>query len=286
MRGVSGSQAGLLFFKFMTYKIALGLQYDGSHFHGWQTQPHGHTVQDVVERALTAFCGRPVATLVAGRTDTGVHALGQVIHLETELDRAEFSWVRGVNAFLPEHVAVQWACRVPETFHARFSAKERTYFYALYAGPVRPPLLHGRAGYVMLPPGQHLDTEAMQEAAQYLLGEHDFSAFRAANCQAKSPRKNMYEIRLVPRGNWLFIKFRANAFLYHMVRNIMGCLIAVGRGRQRASWMQQVLAGGDRTLAAPTFMSDGLYLADVSYPEYFALPASSWEASWFDGVWQ
>ena len=265
-------------------RLALGLQYDGRAFSGWQSQPNGVTVQDTLEQALTRFTGRPVAVTVAGRTDAGVHALGQVVHIDTQLERELFSWLRGTNSFLPPSVAIQWVRPVSCDFHARFSAYKRCYFYALYTGPVRPPLLAGYAGYQMLAPGKQLDIGAMRQAAQLLQGEHNFSAFRASQCQAKSPIKTLYEIHLEARGPWVFCRLRANAFLYHMVRNIMGCLIAVGRGRKPWEWVGEVLHHGDRRLAAPTFMADGLYLAEVTYPDTFSLPAPDLIPSLFHGV--
>ncbi len=265
-------------------RLALGLQYDGRAFSGWQSQPNGATVQDTLERALTRFAGRPIAVTVAGRTDAGVHALGQVVHTDTQLERELFSWQRGTNAFLPPSIAIQWVRPVSSDFHARFSAHQRCYFYALYTGPVRPPLLVGYAGYQMLVPGKQLDIEGMRQAAQLLQGEHNFSAFRASQCQAKSPIKTLYEIRLETRGPWVFCRLRANAFLYHMVRNIMGCLIAVGRGRKPWEWVGELLHHGDRCLAAPTFMADGLYLAEVTYPDIFSLPTPDFTPSLFHGV--
>jgi len=265
-------------------RIALGIQYDGAAFSGWQSQPHGNTVQDALEAALRQFAGVALPTTVAGRTDAGVHALGQVVHLDTDLVREPFSWVRGTNAFLPPTVAVRWAQEMPEDFHARFSAHRRTYYYALTFGPTRAPLLEDKAGYVMLPPGQSLDVAAMNEAAQALVGEHDFSSFRAAECQAKSPVKTMYSIEVRGEGEWVFVRIRGSAFLHHMVRNIMGCLVAIGRGRQPASWMRDVLAARSRVAAAPTFMPDGLYLAEVGYPDVFSLPASPASSSLFRGV--
>lgn len=267
-------------------RIALGLHYDGAAFSGWQSQLHRNTVQDVLEKAIARFAGEPLRTTVAGRTDTGVHALGQVIHLDTHLSREPHSWVRGINAFLPQSIALQWAQDVDEEFHARFLAFERKYYYALYAGPHRVPLIHGRAGYQMLPQGKTLDVDAMRRAAACLLGEHDFSAFRSAECQAKSPVKTMYDITLVEDGDWVFLRFRANAFLHHMVRNLMGCLVAVGRARYPVEWMQDILDGRDRSKAAPTFMPDGLYLAEVKYPERFGIPAADPSGSLLHGVFR
>lgn len=257
-------------------RIVLGVQYDGMHWHGWQTQPDGHTVQDRLEFALEQFARQPIATTCAGRTDTGVHAVEQVVHFDTPLDREMFSWVRGVNAFLPPSIAVRWACEVPRTedgnreddFHARFSARARTYHYVLYNHPVRSPLLAGRAGWVFRP----LDVEAMRQGASYLVGTHDFSAFRAAECQARSPVKSMYSIDIARHGDLIVFTLRATAFLHHMVRNIVGSLILTGNGNQPPEWIGQVLAQRDRSLAAPTFMPDGLYLARIEYDAKWQLP--------------
>jgi tRNA pseudouridine38-40 synthase len=249
-------------------RIALGIQYDGAAFHGWQSQPHGKTVQDTLERALASFARTPLPTVVAGRTDTGVHALGQVVHFDTELDRAAFSWVRGVNAFLPSSVAVQWAKPMRPDFHARFTAFERTYYYVLYVHPIRSPMLGKRAGWVHTP----LDVAAMREAARQLIGEHDFSSFRSSECQAKTPIKHMHAIDIAQSGPFVHFRFRANAFLHHMVRNVMGCFVAVGRGGHAPGWVAEVLAARDRNAAAPTFMPDGLYLAEVGYPPEFEVP--------------
>ncbi|WP_186079454.1 tRNA pseudouridine(38-40) synthase TruA [Burkholderia gladioli] len=264
-------------------RIALGIQYDGAAFCGWQSQPHGKTVQDELERALKAFALVPLQTVVAGRTDTGVHGLGQVVHFDTDLDRSDFSWVRGTNAFLPSTVAVQWARPMPDSFHARFAAFERTYYYALYVHPVRSPMLASRAGWVHTP----LDIEAMREAARHLIGEHDFSSFRSSECQSKTPVKHLHQIDIRASGSFIHFRFRANAFLHHMVRNLMGCLIAVGRGRYPAGWMAEVLAARNRERAAPTFAPDGLYLAHVGYPEEFAVPPAQlgsvpWSTVWAD----
>jgi tRNA pseudouridine38-40 synthase len=263
-------------------RIVLGVQYDGMHWHGWQTQSDGHTVQDRLEYALEQFARQPIATNCAGRTDTGVHALEQVVHFDTDLDRETFSWVRGVNAFLPPSIAVRWACEVPRSldgkseddFHARFSARARTYHYVLYNHPIRSPLLAGRAGWVFRP----LDVEAMRLAAGHLVGTHDFSAFRAAECQAKTPVKTMYSIDIDRRGDLIVFTLRATAFLHHMVRNIVGSLILTGNGNQPPEWVKQVLDGRDRSLAAPTFMPDGLYLARIEYDSRWQLPQESGSA--------
>lgn len=253
-------------------RIVLGVQYDGALWHGWQTQPDGHTVQDRLEVALERFAQASISTTCAGRTDTGVHALEQVVHFDTELDRESFSWVRGLNAFLPPSVAVRWACEVApdglDLFHARFSARARTYHYVLYNNPVRSPLLAGKAGWVFRP----LDIERMRGAATHLIGTHDFSAFRAAECQAKSPVKTMYDIGVERHGDLIIVTLRASAFLHHMVRNIVGSLILVGNGNQSAEWLRQVLEQRDRARAAPTFMPDGLYLAKIDYESKWGLP--------------
>ena len=253
-------------------RIALGVQYDGSPWSGYQKQLDKNTVQDRLEIALREFGRGDFATTCAGRTDTGVHALEQVVHFDTDLTRDMQSWVRGVNAFLPDSIAVRWASEIPfdpeHEFHARFSARARTYHYVLYNNPVRSPLLVGRAGWTFRP----LDLERMREAAQHLVGVHDFSAFRSSQCQAKSPIKQMHEVSVERRGEALVFTLRANAFLHHMVRNLIGSLIYVGNGRHEPSWLADVLAGRDRNDAAPTFMPDGLYLAKIDYDPKWGLP--------------
>lgn len=253
-------------------RIALGLQYDGSSWQGYQTQPHGHTVQDHLEAALLQFSRQKLETTCAGRTDAGVHALGQVVHFDTDLVRSPYSWVNGVNSFLPPSIAVRWAKEVApmegREFHARFVATGRKYHYMLYNNAVRSPIFLGRAGWVFRP----LDVEKMLEAAQCLLGTHDFSAFRAAQCQAKTPVKEMYGIQIARHGDVLIFTFHASAFLHHMVRNLVGSLIYVGSGAKPVSWLAEVLQGKDRSRAAPTFMPDGLYLAQIDYDPAWNLP--------------
>ena len=257
-------------------RLALGIQYDGNEWRGWQTQPDGHTVQDRLEAAIRKFTQTEIRVMCAGRTDAGVHALEQVVHLDTPLDRAPVSWVRGVNSYLPPSIAVRWAHEVPAEFHARNSAIARCYRYVLYNHKVRSPLLRGRAGWVFRP----LEVETMRAAAHFLLGEHDFSAFRAAECQAITPVKTMQDIAIERQGDLIIFKLRANAFLHHMVRNIVGSLIYVGKGDYPPEWLQQVLQGRDRKHAAPTFMPDGLYLAKVIYDDKWGLPQ---EATTFNG---
>lgn len=261
-------------------RLVLGVQYDGSGWHGWQTQPNGETIQDILERALAAFTKAPIATTCAGRTDAGVHALEQVVHFDTSLVRPMYSWVSGVNAFLPPSIVVLWAKEVsfenPEAqdnFHARFSAFARTYYYILYNGPIRSPILSLRAGWVYRP----LDVNLMRSAALNLIGEHDFTAFRAAACQAKSPVKHMYNIEIRQQGNLIIFSLRANAFLHHMVRNIVGALILIGVGKKEPVWLGQLLESRDRSLSAPTFMPDGLYLAKIEYDSKWEIPRGTAE---------
>ena len=259
-------------------RIALGIQYDGRQWQGWQTQPHRKTVQDTLEAALAKFCQQSVATVCAGRTDSGVHAIEQVVHFDTEAERELFAWVRGLNAFLPATIAVRWAAEVAgatqasgaeqDAFHARFSAQARTYHYLIYNHPVRSPLWSGRSGWVFRP----LRVEAMQVAAQALIGTHDFSAFRAAECQAHSPVRTMHTITLQRQGELILVTLKANAFLHHMVRNIVGSLIQVGIGNAAEAWVGEVLAARNRDLAAPTFSPDGLYLAKIDYDARWNLP--------------
>lgn len=251
-------------------RIAIGIQYDGAPWQGWQTQPHGLTVQDALQAAIRQFALQDIPVQCAGRTDTGVHAIGQVAHFDTDVARTMQSWVRGVNNFLPPSIAVRWAQEVDDGFHARFSAIGRTYHYYLYNHPVRAPLLHGRAGWAFRP----LDAARMHDAAQHLVGRHDFSAFRAAQCQASSSVRDMHAISVERNGDLLRVTLTANAFLHHMVRNIVGSLIAVGSGVQPPDWIACLLANGDRKLAAPTFMPDGLYLANIDYGPNWHLPAT------------
>lgn len=249
-------------------RIAIGISYDGSPYEGWQSQPSGRTVQDHLERALAQIAGVPVRIAGAGRTDTGVHAVAQVAHFDTESIRPESAWVRGVNAQLPEEIAVQWAMPVTDEFHARFSAFERSYRYVLYNHPVRPGVAPHHAAWFHRP----LDVEAMRAAAALLVGEHDFSAFRSSECQAKSPVRQLHRAEVMRCGPWVLFDFTANAFLHHMVRNLVGCLVYVGKGAHGPDWMGEVLAGLDRRLAAPTMAAAGLYLTGVRYPANWQLP--------------
>ena len=249
-------------------RIALGIEYDGRAYCGWQSQPNQANVQDTLQRALAGIAGAPIAVTAAGRTDTGVHATGQVVHFDTEAVRPLSAWVRGANALLPPDVAVLWAHPVGDDFHARFSARARSYRYLLINRPSRSAVWHGKAGWFHAP----LDLALMQQAALHLLGRHDFSAFRAAECQAKSPVKQLARLDIRQQGELLVFDLEADAFLHHMVRNIVGCLVYVGKGKHPPQWMAEVLAGRDRKLAAPTFAPDGLYLRHITYDAKWGLP--------------
>lgn len=259
----------------MATRIALGIEYDGSRFLGWQTQPGGGTVQDALERAVSVIAGEPVALTCAGRTDRGVHARAQVAHFDTAAERPLGAWVRGVNALLPESAAVQWALPVPAEFHARYSARARTYRYVLLNRAVRPALAARYAGWVHAP----LELEPMRAAARLLTGEHDFSAFRSAECQAKNPVRTLHALDIERRGERLDFVLRANAFLHHMVRNLVGTLLQVGRGKRPPQWVREVLESRDRAQAAQTFAAEGLYLEAVEYEPRWGLPQSSGEGA-------
>lgn len=249
-------------------RFALGLAYDGSSFTGWQTQPSRDAVQDVLERSLALLAGHSVATICAGRTDAGVHALNQVVHFQSDARRSLQAWVRGVNARLPAAVRVCWAREVVPEFHARFSAQTRTYRYLLGSGPIVHPLWYGRAGWVWFP----LSLEAMRAAARCLLGEHDFSSLRSAQCQAASPVRTLHRLEIERYGDFYEFTVVGNAFLHHMVRNIMGLLVWVGAGRRAPEWAAQVLAARSRRLAPPTFSPAGLYFCGATYDPRFGLP--------------
>ena len=256
--------------------MALGVAYRGGAYHGWQSQPDGLTVQDRVERALSEFAARPVRTVCAGRTDTGVHALNQVLHIDAPVHRDDFSWVRGSNRFLPGDIAVQWCRPVGSDFHARNSARGRRYRFLLLESPVRPALESGVCGWVF----RALDGDAMQAAATHLLGEHDFSSFRAAGCQAATPVKTLRSLRITRQGAYWRFDFDASAFLHHMVRNILGCLVAVGSGRATPQWMAEVLAAKSRAAAAPTFPADGLYFLGPYYDAVHEIPERTPAFDW------
>jgi tRNA pseudouridine38-40 synthase len=250
-------------------RIALGIEYDGATFTGWQTQTDGRGVQDAVESALAQIAGHTVSTICAGRTDTGVHALDQVIHFDPNVVRPVTAWVRGVNRFLPTSVAVQWARPVGIDFHARYGARRRRYDYWIFNAPVRSALAHSRAGWVFRP----LNENAMRQAALHLVGRHDFTSFRSADCQAATPVRRIDELAVDRVGPLVRISIIANAFLHHMVRNIVGALVYVGVGRRPHDWISDLLLACDRTAGAPTFTASGLYLARVEYDPAFCLPA-------------
>jgi len=249
-------------------RLALGVSYDGTPYDGWQSQPSGRTVQDQLEKALGQFADQPISTLCAGRTDAGVHGLMQVVHFDTTAERAPYAWVRGTNSFLPRNIAVQWAQIVPDEFHCRASATSRRYAYLLLESPVRPSIDTHRVGWVFQP----LDLARMQQALPHLLGERDFTSLRASACQALSPVKNLMRIDISRRGAYWRFEFEANAFLHHMIRNIMGCLITIGQGKQPPEWMAEVIAARSRDAAAPTFAPDGLYFLGPRYDTRWGLP--------------
>lgn len=244
-------------------RIALGLSYDGRPWQGWQTQPNRQTVQDQLEAGLEQFLGVSVPTVCAGRTDTGVHATGQVVHIDTDVVRAPNAWLRGLNSLLPSSIAVQWACEVSSEFHARFSATARSYTYVILNAPIRHPLWADRAGWCFRP----LNEELMQQAANLLIGEHDFSSFRSSQCQAATPIRKMDDLVVQRLGDLVLVHLTANAFLHHMVRNIVGELVLLGSGKTDLAHFESVLKACDRTVAAPTYAASGLYLTDVQYPE-------------------
>ena len=251
-------------------RIALGLTYSGEAYEGWQSQVSGNTIQDKLELALARFAAQPIRVNCAGRTDAGVHGLMQVVHFDTMLERETASWVRGTNTFLPTDIAVQWAQIVPNEFHSRGSAIARRYIYIVLESAIRPSVEAGRVGWVYRP----ISGEPMRQAASHLVGEHDFSSFRAAQCQAKSPVKTIQRIEVTQRPGsryWRF-EFEANAFLHHMIRNIMGCLIAVGQGSKPPEWILEVLAARRRDAAAPTFSPNGLYFLGPVYEKHYGLP--------------
>jgi tRNA pseudouridine38-40 synthase len=256
--------------------VVLGLSYRGQAYQGWQSQPGGATVQDQLERALARFADRPLRTMCAGRTDTGVHALNQVVHLDTELAREPESWVRGTNRFLPPDIALQWCKIADERFHARYSALGRRYVYVLLESRVRPAVESGAVGWTFRP----LDEQAMQAAACLLIGEHDFSAFRSSECQALSAVKTMRVIEISQRGAYWRFEFDASAFLHHMVRNLMGCLVAVGSGTRDVAWLAEVLASRERRFAAPTFAADGLYFSGPYYDAVHDIPNRTAAMDW------
>lgn len=249
-------------------KIALGIEYDGSRYFGWQRQQAVKSVQQALETALSKVAAREVSVFCAGRTDSGVHATGQVVHFETDAIRQPHAWTLGVNANLPDDVKVKWVKQVDDDFHARFSATARRYRYLIYNNVLRPAILaNGLTHY-----HQPLDHEKMHQAGQALLGELDFSSFRAAQCQSHSPWRNVHHLNVSRFGQFVMVDIQANAFVHHMVRNIVGSLLEVGNGNQPVEWIAWLQQQKDRTLAAATAKAEGLYLVDVTYPADFELP--------------
>jgi tRNA pseudouridine38-40 synthase len=253
-------------------RIVLGVEYDGRHFHGWQTQKENlPTVQDVLEAGLSRVAAAPVKLVCAGRTDAGVHACGQVVHFDTEVQRSERAWVFGTNANIHDAISVQWARPVSGEFHARFSARRRRYRYVIINRPVRSSFAAGRVVW----DHRRLDEQRMQQAARYLIGEHDFSAYRAMACQAHSPVRKVTHLDVQREDDLIIIDIEANAFLHHMVRNVAGVLMAIGAGEQAIDWSRKVLETRDRTRGGVTAPPHGLYFMAVEYPSEFGIPQLS-----------
>ncbi|HSW69418.1 MAG TPA: tRNA pseudouridine(38-40) synthase TruA [Gammaproteobacteria bacterium] len=248
-------------------RIALGIEYDGHGFLGWQSQKNLPTVQACLEEALSKIADEEIKVFCAGRTDAGVHAIGQVIHFDTKARRDLRAWTLGTNSYLPSSIAVTWVTEVDETFHARFSALSRRYHYVIYNTSIRPALLAKRVTWYQ----RCLNVEKMEEAGQFLLGELDFSSFRSLECESKTPRRNVHFIKVNRYGDFVVIDIQANAFLHHMVRNIAGVLMQVGAGRKEPHWVKEVLEAKDRRKAAETAPAAGLYLYQVNYPDNFSL---------------
>jgi tRNA pseudouridine38-40 synthase len=259
-------------------RFAAGLEYDGSTFFGWQTQSHARSVQQVLNAAIGVVANEPISTAAAGRTDTGVHACGQVVHFDSAAQRPLRSWLLGINSNLPADVAVQWIREVPVAFHARYSALARTYRYVILHREVRSALDRQRAWCLR----GDLDEGRMAAAGASLIGEHDFSAFRGAGCQSRSPLRRLERLVVTRVGDYVHLEVRANGFLYHMVRNIVGALARIGAGDAEPGWMVELLAGRDRRLGAPTAPPEGLYLAEVHYPAELALPPAPAHPIWRD----
>lgn len=251
-------------------RIALGIEYDGTIYHGWQRQDHDGllTVQATLEDALAQVANEHVEIFCAGRTDAGVHALAQVVHFDTKAERSEYSWVFGANSNLPHDIRVLWAKAVDDEFHARYVATARQYRYLIYNDPLRPAIWYKYATWHRKP----LDEKRMHEAAQYLIGEHDFSSFRGADCQAKTPHREITHITVQRNAQWIMIDIKADAFLHHMVRNIAGVLFEIGENKQEPIWTQKILQEKNRTVAGVTAPPNGLYLVVVDYPEKYQLP--------------
>lgn len=249
-------------------RIALGIEYDGSAAYGWQRQQEVPSIQQSLEEALSSVANQPIEVFCAGRTDAGVHGTNQVVHFDTSAERNERAWTMGVNSNLPDNIAVTWAKPVKEDFHARFSATARRYRYIIYNSKLRPAILKSGLSHYHC----SLDEKLMHSAAQCLLGERDFSSFRAVQCQSKTPFRNIHHIHVTRMQQYVIVDIKANAFLHHMVRNIVGCLIEIGSGKKADAWLKQVLDAKDRTKAAATAKPGGLYLVEVDYPDEFGIP--------------
>ncbi|WP_434528108.1 tRNA pseudouridine(38-40) synthase TruA [Vibrio sp. K4] len=249
-------------------RIALGIEYNGTNYFGWQRQRDVKSVQEELEKALSVVANHPVEVQCAGRTDAGVHGTGQVVHFDTNVSRKMVAWTMGANANMPSDIAVRWAVEVNDDFHARFSATARRYRYIIFNHALRPGILNSGVSHYH----GELDEKKMHGAGQYLLGENDFSSFRAAHCQSLSPFRNLMHLNVTRHGDYIVIDIKANAFVHHMVRNITGSLIKVGRGEEKPEWIKWLLEAKDRKLAGATAKAEGLYLVDVDYPEEFGLP--------------
>ncbi|UDG79413.1 tRNA pseudouridine synthase A [Candidatus Ecksteinia adelgidicola] len=251
-----------------TVKIALGIEYDGSNYCGWQRQKKTVSIQSCLEHALTKIANTPLTVACAARTDSGVHATGQVVHFVTNVQHNKNAWIMGVNNYLPSNIAVSWVRFVTDDFHARFSAISRCYRYIIYNNRYRPAILKQGITHFYHP----LDANRMHDAAQVLLGEHNFTSFRAARCQSCTPWRNIKYINIIRRGKYIIIDIKANSFLYHMVRNIVGSLTKIGTGKKDKNWLAELLILKNRKLAAATAPPEGLYLVSIDYPKYFFLP--------------
>ena len=252
----------------MPTRWALGIEYDGQYFSGWQQQPDRKTIQSHLEDALAQVACEPISVVGAGRTDTGVHALYQILHFDTHATRLPTAWIRGANHHLPYAIRILWAQTVSHDFHARFSACKRSYRYALYSASIRPAIFHKKVGWTHYA----LNENSLVEALSFLIGEHDFSAFRSSACQSKNPVKTMYQASITRRGDFWLFDFAASGFLHHMIRNIMGALVMIGAGKKPPVWISELLHQKIRSPVVPTFSPDGLYLTSVEYPEPWQFP--------------
>ncbi|WP_448213355.1 tRNA pseudouridine(38-40) synthase TruA [Colwellia sp. MEBiC06753] len=251
-------------------RYALGIEYDGTNYCGWQRQNHSPSIQESLEKALSQIAAEPIEVVCAGRTDTGVNATNQIVHFDTTKHRKDVAWTLGVNTNLPKDIAVHWVKAVDESFHARFSATARRYRYIIYNGSMRPAILNSGLTFIHHP----LDEKKMHQAAQALVGKHDFTSYRTVHCQSNSPVRTLYHVNVSRIGHYIVLDVKGNAFLHHMVRNIAGSLIRVGQGLESIDWIAEVLVAKNRCLAGITAPANGLYFVDVDYPEEFGLPLS------------